>query len=145
MMEYLFRAWSEKLGMSSEFGLGARPGWPKIQKIPRKPGQQLVIHQELNWHMTCKIMQYTGRDDSGGVKIFKGDIVEFKMDVQDNVRVGVIEYKAIDTRYFIAEYQNIAAHQKNETWQTYPIFQGVELKKIGNRFENQELFVATAQ
>ncbi len=140
MREILFRAWSKKLGMSSEFGLGASPGWPKIQQIPRKPGEQLVIHQELMWRQDCKIMQYTGLDDAEGKKIFGGDIYDYEYWIQTSLDtdssgrefngVGVVKF--INGCFMI---ENI------KTAHTVP-FHYSDLtftKHQGNKFNNPEL------
>lgn len=134
--EFLFRAWSDKYAMSSNFRIGQQPHWPTTRQIARKPGQQLVLNIDINWQTNCSITQYTGVKDSKGNNIFEGDIVEQTKFPDDSPSPRVIIFEDEDYRELIQDWDMTLSKPFFSQW-TIDSFQ---YKVIGNIFETPELF-----
>ena len=80
MGELEFTAWSDELGMSDIFRLGGYPQW-NGKNDERKISQPY-------WSELCQILQYVGRKDREGKKIFKGDIFQHA----DTGEIGYVRY-----------------------------------------------------
>ena len=111
MREYLFRAWEKDMGMSGDFGLGSFPTWGhKSETCPY-------------WAATCRIMQYIGREDCEGKKIFDRDFVK-------NIATGKIYLVTIDKSMLLLN----------------GVLSGMgdgDYLKVGNIHDNQELLEET--
>jgi uncharacterized phage protein (TIGR01671 family) len=116
----------EAIDMSREIKFRA---WDKAvrEMVCHYDGDFIKWHAPSNWRDFYEVMQFTGLEDCRGVDIYEGDIVSF--DIPDSKDGGAVP----NCR------GTVSIHPGGVAYGTWNYIHGVNVKVIGNIYENPEL------
>lgn len=115
MREIKFRAWEKNM--------------KEMINVDSIDFERKIINKEFVWRMLSEVvlMQYIGLKDKKGVEIFEGDIVE-----DYNRNLFTVEYN------MFCSFMLYPLKNREKFLAIYPT---IELKVVGNIFENPELLL----
>ncbi|MDZ5609594.1 YopX family protein [Bacillus pseudomycoides] len=120
MREIKFRAWDGTQWIYSECVSKDSDGW------------SILCNKDDSWYACLEPQQYTGLLDKNFIEIYEEDIV-YMVGVIPGVEIdGIGIVKFIDGSYIV---ENMGG---NDGWELFQ--EGAEIKVIGNKFDNPELF-----
>ena len=136
MREYKFRAWDkeyEKMTYFDDEDYDYRP--PLVFRLDQvfKKDSNYDDYEDFEYNDitdSVEIMQYTGLHDKNGKEIYEGDIVKSFFVDTDEAGNEIYKYYIIEVKY-------------DEVLCSYNIDKFMNLKKIGNIYENKELLNET--